>query len=153
MANEPINPLRKRGKRHNRVTPRDHTFRAFTQYEKDTHQAYHQGYGESDTNRACHSHLWFDKSDIVETVKDHIVPRQSLTQRQHLTLFGKPTLLRRGEPFKLPILKRETSKTHKIRVDEDATLPQSFDRPNRHGSVKVFSEIEVDRINKERGIK
>lgn len=58
----------------------------------------------------------------------------SISKTQHLKLFGGRSLLRQGMPIPDPILKRETSKTHQIRVDADTTLRQGTSYKRRSGS-------------------
>ena len=69
---------------------------------------------------------------VIE-VNPQIVDR-SLTRKQHLKLWGEPSLLRQGKPFTTePVYKREGSKSHIIRVDEDAVLRVTTCRRMRRG--------------------
>lgn len=61
----------------------------------------------------------------------------SLTKRQHLKLFGEHSLLKQGMPVPEPVLKRETSKTHQIRVDADTVLKQGNTQYRKRGGGTV----------------
>lgn len=161
---DPTRPLRIRGKRHNRHTDRvsakesgalhgTHSGKVFVRSTS-------QGYGQSDTQRASETAQYFDVSEgIEESTETHIIPRRSATRKNYLEEFHKPTLLKRGVPFQYPILKRETSKSHRIEPDKylgwsgvhtvvsEASRPDDYRNRIRHGDVKQFTEIEIDKLN------
>lgn len=88
-------PNRKRGARHNRIT---HSILLDT-YKSDIIK-YRKGH--SDPAIYCES------SEIHETVKDHVIPRKSLTETQLLKSWGQRSLLNTSKQFQYPRLKRET---------------------------------------------
>jgi hypothetical protein len=88
-------PNRKRGKRHNRIT---HSI-LLSVYKSDIIR-----YSKGHSNPA----LYCESSDIHETVKDHVIPRKSLTETQLLKSFGYRSLLNTSKQFQYPKLKRET---------------------------------------------